>query len=384
MGPTCDRFFTQKKKETEKKRTKILIETCESVSFLTMTALLDSEQLVSYEIQSFQVTDRLDLQPIADIYRSTAGVPEFPSDVAPLVRARKAPAVLKTARVSVPLSLLESMEDIEIAPCTHELRGKSVAITTQMSSGWVGASRRAAEMRARERGTGLARQPVYFRSGHAALHRETTRVARSRHRDRGPDRRSGGYGGGSQKTGNKTGKKKKRNAVPAPGRPVGGPRVDKPSLFLGAHLDFDRLRVDQSAGKENSTAAAHRYRSAEEERFSVVAQQAQFAPLKGHPLSYLPKSRLNRAQKRLQEEEDNVEDENGGDAEIGSEGSGGSSSSSNSGQRPVLLADGLAPGTGAWGVSQGVHWDDFTETTRNLLQGSRVMHKSVLSHKAVM
>ena len=85
---------------------------------------LDSEQLVSYQIQSFQVTDRLELQPVADMYRTTAGVAEFPSDEAPLVRARKVPAVLKKARVSVPLALLKSMEDIEITPSTHALRGK--------------------------------------------------------------------------------------------------------------------------------------------------------------------------------------------------------------------------------------------------------------------
>ena len=71
-------------------------------------------------------------------------------------------------------------------------------------------------------------------------------------------------------------------------------------------------------------------------------------------------------------------------AETKSEGGGSSHGSDASGGKPVLLADGLTPGTGAWGVSQGVHWDDFTEATRDLLRGNQVMHKSVLSHRAVM
>jgi hypothetical protein len=360
---------------------------------MAAVSLLDSEQLVSYQIQSFQVTDRLELQPVADLYRTTAGVAEFPSDEAPLVRARKVPAVLKKARVSVPLALLESMEDIEIAPGTHALRGPSVAITTNMSSGWVGGARRAREMRRREMGTGMARQPVYFRSGHAALQREAV-SSRDHKRTRGRgDRRTKRAGKG------------RRETAPAPGRAVGGRRVDKPSLYLGAHLDFDRVgKMLAAAGKENSNAtaaavaaaaaaaaAAQRHRSAEEKRLSVVARQAQFAPLKGHPLSYLPTSRLSEPQKKRQQEEDMAEDRNiaaiDAVAETKSEGgrsSHGSESSGSSGGKPVLLADGLTPGTGAWGVSQGVHWDDFTEATRNLLRGNQVMHKSVLSHRAVM
>lgn len=345
---------------------------------MAAVSLLDSEQLVSYQIQSFHVTDRLELQPVADMYRTTAGVAEFPSDEAPLVRARKVPAVLKKARVSVPLALLKSMEDIEITPSTHTLRGPSVAITTNMSKGWVGGARRAREMRRREVGTGMARQPVYFRSGHAALQREAVRMRDStnnRNCERARRRRRGKAGEGRGET------------APAPGRAVGGRRVDKPSLYLGANLDFDRLSGLPAAGKENGNVAvaARRRTSAEEERFSIMARQAQFAPLEGHPLSYLPTSRLSESQKKRRYKEDLAEDSKVmAAAETKSEGGGSSHGSDASGGKPVLLADGLTPGTGAWGVSQGVHWDDFTEATRDLLRGNQVMHKSVLSHRAVM
>ena len=101
-------FFPHANKRTTEKQPEVdkIQRNNPRYNIMAAVSLLDSEQLVSYQIQSFHVTDRLELQPVADMYRTTAGVAEFPSDEAPLVRARKVPAVLKKARVSVPLALL--------------------------------------------------------------------------------------------------------------------------------------------------------------------------------------------------------------------------------------------------------------------------------------
>ena len=315
---------------------------------------IDSEQLVSYQIQSFQVTDRLELEPVADLYREVKGRPEFPSDEPPLVRAKKIPPVLRKARVSIPMRILESMEDVEIAPSTHKLRGKSLAITTHMSGGWVGAAHRSREMRRRERGTGLASAPVYFRSGHAACQRQQRRK--------------------NSKTTRKIG------VSPAQkGRGVGGIRLDRPSLFLEAHIDFERK---QNSYLLNDTREA--------KKFSIAAREAQFGPLRGDPLSYLPKSKVSPWRKKMQERDDKDArteawvDSNGEQKITVPTLSDSDSNSSGGSNKPVLFADDLYSATGAWGVKQGVDFKDFTETTQQLLKGNRVMHKPVLSHMAVM
>ena len=77
------------------------------------------------------------------------------------------------------------------------------------------------------------------------------------------------------------------------GQRVGGVRIDQPSLFLEAHLDFGRNPTRSLLSS-----------STEAEKVSIAAREAQFAPLKGDPLSYLPKSKLSPGQKKIRERED--------------------------------------------------------------------------------
>lgn len=99
---------------------------------------VDPEPLVSYRIPSYSINNRLNMNLISDPYNL-----QHPSDQPPLVRSKHAPPALSKMRISISAELLRSMSDIEIAPSHQQLRGKSVAITSHMAPGWIGASARA-------------------------------------------------------------------------------------------------------------------------------------------------------------------------------------------------------------------------------------------------
>jgi hypothetical protein len=104
------------------------------------TMSVNPEPLVSYTIPSYNINQRLNMEPIFDPTHL-----QHPSDEPPLVRSQYAPAVLTKMRISIPQPILHSMADIEITPGHQQLRGTSLAITSHMSSGWLGATFRARE-----------------------------------------------------------------------------------------------------------------------------------------------------------------------------------------------------------------------------------------------
>ena len=103
---------------------------------------IDPEPLVSYVVPSYVISTRLNMELVHDPLR-----PEYASDEPPLVRAECAPSALSKMRVSIPRHILDSMEDIEITPNSEQLRGRSLAITSHMAPGWIGASSRAKQAR---------------------------------------------------------------------------------------------------------------------------------------------------------------------------------------------------------------------------------------------
>lgn len=100
-----------------------------------------AEALEPYRIHSYVLTSDLMLKNVTAA-NSLAHRGHL-CDKAPLVRAAQIPLAIRQSRISIPKKELARMNEVELQPHgTHQLRGASLAITANMTKGWVSATSR--------------------------------------------------------------------------------------------------------------------------------------------------------------------------------------------------------------------------------------------------